>query len=117
MKKVRKEYYSDYLELAEANTCNTIYPMAIAEGVQQGDIYTDNKENYQYALFWHESGFAYISGHPGPEDLDAVYSLMKNDSGNNPRRFVLETNDEPVASFFGEKEDIERHPRYGLRLR
>lgn len=117
MRKVNEENYPDFLGLAEVNTCNTIYPMAIAEGVQRGDIYTDDTEKHQYALFWHESGFAYLSGHPKPEDLDAVYALMKNESGDNPRRFVLETNDEPVAGFFREKEDIEMHPRYGLRLR
>ncbi|MCR5054344.1 MAG: GNAT family N-acetyltransferase [Lachnospiraceae bacterium] len=91
--------------------------MAIAEGAQRGDIYTDDMENRQYALFWHESGFAYISGYPKPDDLDLIYALMRNESGNNPRRFVLETNDEPIAGYFREKEDIEMYPRYGLRLR
>ncbi len=117
MKKVKEEYYSDYIELAGSNTCNTVYPMAIAEGLQSGDIYTDDTEKQQYALFWHESGFAYLSGHPKPEDLDEIYALMKNESGKNPRRFVLESKDEPVAGFFREKEDIEEHPRYGFRLR
>ena len=117
MRKVKEEHYPDYIEFAETNPCNTIYPMAISEGVQHGDIYTDDMENPQYALFWHESGFAYISGHPEPEDLDEIYELMKNESGNNPRRFVLELNDEPLEAFFQRKEDIERHPRYGLRLR
>ena len=117
MKKVSEECYSEFIELAGLNTCNTVYPMAIAEGMQQGDIYTDDMEKQQYALFWHESGFAYLSGDPKPGDLNAVYALMKNESGNNPRRFVLETNDEPVAAFFREKEDIEEHPRYGFRLK
>lgn len=117
MKRVKEEQYSDFLELAGLNTCNTVYPMAIAEGVQRGDIYTDDAEKHHYALFWHESGFAYISGHPEPDDLDVIYALMKNESGNNPRRFVLETIDKAVAGYFQEKEDIERHPRYGFRLR
>ena len=117
MKRVKEDHYSDFLELAGLNTCNTVYPMSVAEGVQRGEIYTDDTEEHQYALFWHESGFAYISGYPKPDDLDAIYALMKNEGGNNPRRFVLETNDEPVAGYFQEKEDIERHPRYGFRLR
>jgi RimJ/RimL family protein N-acetyltransferase len=117
MEKVKEEYYSDFIEFAKSNTCNTVYPMAIAEGAQQGDIYTDDLEKHQYALFWHESGFAYLSGHLRPEGLDAVYALMKNESGNNPRRFVLELNDEQVARYFREKEDIEEHPRYGFRLK
>ena len=117
MKRVKEEQYLDFLEFARLNTCNTVYPMAIAEGVQRGEIYTDDAEKHQYALFWHESGFAYISGHPKSDDLDVIYALMKNESGNNPRRFVLETNDESVAGYFQKKEDIEKYPRYGLRLR
>jgi len=117
MKKENKAHYSDYIELAELNTCNTIYPMAIAEGVQQGDIFTDDEGKHRYALFWHESGFAYLSGDLRSEDLDAVYALMRNESGNNPRRFVLELNDEQIAAYFREKEDIEEHPRYSLRLK
>ena len=50
MRKVKEEHYPDYIEFAETNPCNTIYPMAISEGVQHGDIYTDDMENPQYAL-------------------------------------------------------------------
>ena len=117
MEKVKKENYFDFIEFAKLNTCNTVYPMAIAEGVQRGDIYTDSMEKRRYALFWHVCGFAYLSGNPMPEDLDEIYALMKNESGNNPRRFVLESKAEPVAGYFREKEDIEEHPRYGFRLR
>ena len=117
MKKVKEENYPDYIGPAGLNTCNTVYPMAIAEGEQRGDIYTDDAGKNRYVLFWHESGFAYISGHPDREDLEEVYALMKNESGTNPRRFVLETKDEPVAEYFRGKEDIEEHPRYGLRLK
>ena len=38
MRKVKEEHYPDYIEFAETNPCNTIYPMAISEGVQHGDI-------------------------------------------------------------------------------
>ena len=117
MEKVKKENYFDFIEFAKLNTCNTVYPMAIAEGVQRGDIYTDSMKKRRYALFWHVCGFAYLSGNPMPEDLDEIYALMKNESGNNPRRFVLESKAEPVAGYFREKEDIEEHPRYGFRLR
>ncbi len=41
MKRVKEENYPDFLELASLNTCNTVYPMAIAEGAQRGEIYTD----------------------------------------------------------------------------
>lgn len=117
MQKVKKVEYSNYIELAKANTCNTVYPMSVAEGVQEGDIYTDDTKNPAYALFWHVSGFAYLTGHPDKEELDEIYALMKNESGQNPRRFVLEIKDEEVAGYFRDKEDVEKHPRYRFRLK
>ena len=36
MKRVKEENYPDFLELAGLNTCNTVYPMAIAGRMQQG---------------------------------------------------------------------------------
>ena len=117
MNKVKEGKYSNFLELARVNTCNTVYPTAVAEGEQRGDIYTDDEENPQYALFWHISGFAYLTGQPKPDDMDAIYALMRNESGSNPRRFLLETKDESIMDYFRDKNDIEEHPRYAFRLK
>ena len=117
MQKVSKENYVNFIELAAANTCNTVYPMSVAEGVQEGDIYADSTDRPTYALFWHVSGFAYLTGKPGLEDLEAIYALMKNADGKNPRRFVLELKDEEIASFFRQKPDVEMHERYRFRLK
>ena len=117
MQKVNKEQYDKFVELAAANTCNTVYPMSVAEKVQEGDIYTDSAQNPTYALFWHVSGFAYLTGKPGESDLEAIYALMKNADGKNPRRFVLELKDEEIASFFQQKPDVEKHDRYRFRLK
>lgn len=116
MQKVRKEYYKNFIGLAEANTCNMVYPMSIAEGIQDGDIYTDCVTDPTYALFWHVSGFAYLTGRPGDAELEKIYELMKNEAGTNPRRFVLELKDEEVESYFQKRGDVERHPRYRFRL-
>lgn len=116
MLKIRKELYSAFIELAAANKCNTVYPMSVAEEVQEGDIYADSTDRPTYALFWHVSGFAYLTGKPEKEELEAIYALMKNADGKNPRRFVLELKDEEVAAFFQEKNDVERHARYRFRL-
>lgn len=117
MLKIRKELYSAFIELAAANTCNTVYPMSVAEEVQDGDIYADSTDSPTYALFWHVSGFAYLTGKPSEEDLEAIYALMKNTDGKNPRRFVLELRDEEIASFFRKKPDVEKHDRYRFRLK
>lgn len=116
MLKVNKEQYAEFIELAKANTCNTVYPMSVAEGFQEGDIYTDCAEHPAFALFWHVSGFAYLTGMPAEEDLNDIYDLMTNKAGTNPRRFVLELKDEEVADYFKKKTDVEEHPRYRFRL-
>lgn len=117
MQKISKEYYTNFIKLASANTCNIVYPMSVAEAFQEGDIYTDSVSDPTYALFWHVSGFAYLTGRPGRADMDALYALMKNEGGTNPRRFVLELKDEKVENYFKEKKDVERHPRYRFRLK
>ena len=107
MQKVDKTHYIKLVGLAKENTCNTVYPMSIAEGFQEGDIYTDCVEHPTFALFWHVSGFAYLTGKPNEEYLDEIYKLMKNEDGINPRRFVLELSDEEVATYFQRKENVE----------
>lgn len=116
MLKVNKEHYEKFIKLAKANTCNTVYPMSVAEGFQEGDIYTDCVEHPAFALFWHVSGFAYLTGMPAEEDLNEIYDLMTNKNGTNPRRFVLELKDEEVAGYFQKKEAVKEHPRYRFRL-
>ena len=116
MQKADKEHYSKFIDLARENTCNTVYPMSIAEGFQDGDIFTDCIEQPTFALFWHVSGFAYLTGRPDDKYLDDIYRLMENKDGTNPRRFVLELKDEEVAAYFQKKENVEEHPRYRFRL-
>ena len=116
MQKADKEQYSKFIDLARKNTCNMVYPMSIAEGFQDGDIYTDCVDHPTFALFWHVSGFTYLTGRPTEEYLDDIYRLMKNEDGTNPRRFVLELKDEEVASYFQKRENVEEHPRYRFRL-
>ena len=117
MQKVQLQNYSNFIELASANTCNTVYPLSVAEGFQPGDIYTDSHDDPHTALYWHQSGFAYLSGTPDEAFLNDIYDLLSNKNGNNPRRFVLELKDEAVSSFFRKKENITEEPRYRFKLR
>lgn len=116
MHKVSIDRYSNFIDLAAANTCNTVYPSSVAGGFQPGDIYADAIENPKVALFWHQSGFAYLSGNPEEDFLRDIYDLLINKSGENPRRFVLELKDETVADFFRNKEQLAEEPRYRFRL-
>ena len=116
MQIVKRQQYSKFIELAKANKCNIVYPMSVAEEVQEGNIYTDFVEAPTYALFWHVSGFAYLTGSPSETELEEIYKLMKNEDGTNPRRFVLELKDKKVEDYFEHKADVEKHPRYRFRL-
>lgn len=117
MRKVLKEDYNRFVELARKNICNTVYPMSVAEGFQQGDIFTDSLEEPTFALFWHVSGFAYLTGKTQEEYLEEIYDLLQDKDGTNPRRLVLELKDEEVAAYFEKKEDVAKNPRYRFRLK
>lgn len=93
MQKVDKEQYIHFIDLAKENTCNTVYSMSVAEGFQSGDIYTDCIENPTFALFWHVSGFAYLSGRPDEKYLDNVKVLYIEDGDHS-----LEIQGEPYKN-------------------
>ena len=59
MNKVDRIRYKEYIKCANECPVNRVYPLSIATGTQDGDIYVDGKG---CVLFWHYCGFAYISG-------------------------------------------------------
>lgn len=117
MYRIEQNSYSNFIELATQNTCNTVYPMSIAEGLQSGDIYADSESNPKVALFLHNSGFAYLSGTPDKEFLDEVYELLAETIDKNNRRLRLETKDALVADYLRNREKLVEEPRYRFWLR
>lgn len=101
----------DYVCYAENCRYGKVYPLSIAQGYQQGDIYVDSISNTKTVLFWHFSGFAFISGEYNRSFLEAVYERIADKNGKNPRRFILFA-DEKTRSFFEAKADIEITRRY-----
>lgn len=73
----------DYIKYIDTNYCGAVYPLSIAEGFQQGNIYADSLS----VLFWHYSGFAFLYGEYGEDILDFVSDLLVNAD----RRFILFT--------------------------
>ncbi len=69
MKRIDDLKYKDYIAWAERNYCNQVYPLSIAEGIQPGDIFVDDEKDTKSVLFWHYSGFAYISGTVSEKDM------------------------------------------------
>ena len=101
MKRVSKDDHKDFISWAKANTANRVYPCSIAEGFQSGDIYVNDGDEPEAALFWHYCGFGYISGKASEEFLSEVY--VKMTSGID-RRLVLITADDDVIAYFRDKD-------------
>ena len=101
MKKVSEDDHKDFISWAKANTANRVYPCSIAEGFQSGDIYVNDGDEPEAALFWHYCGFGYISGKASEEFLSEVYEEM---TSGLERRLVLITADDDVIAYFRDKD-------------
>ena len=76
MKKVSEDDHKDFISWAKANTANRVYPCSIAEGFQSGDIYVNDGDDPEAALFWHYCGFGYITGKASEEFLSDIHKEM-----------------------------------------
>ena len=76
MIKIDLQSYSDYICYAESCKYGNVYPLSIAEGYQQGDIYVNSINNTKNVLFWHFSGFAFISGEYNTSFLESVFDFI-----------------------------------------
>lgn len=87
---------------AKKCSSNAVYPLSIAEGIQDGNVVFFNEA--KTALFWHYSGFAYLSGDIEDLFLESIYKdyIRKN----TERRFVLITDNSKVIEFFSGKDNI-----------
>lgn len=112
LQKVNTVDYSDFIDLAKAHDCGCVYPLAIAEGIQEGDIFTSALNGRETVLFWAHSGFAYLSGETDEGCLDEIYGLMPD--GNKPaaKRFLLMTGDSCIKEYFAKKSDVTIEKRY-----
>ena len=95
MNKVDRIRYKEYIKCANECPANRVYPLSIATGTQDGDIYVDGKG---CVLFWHYCGFAYISGDVSADVLEEVYrSFLVSDT---ERRFLLITDSKFVSDYY-----------------
>ncbi|SEA72526.1 FR47-like protein [Pseudobutyrivibrio sp. ACV-2] len=95
MNKVDRNRYKEYIKCANECPANRVYPLSIATGTQDGDIYVDGKG---CVLFWHYCGFAYISGDVSTDVLEEVYrSFLVSDT---ERRFLLITDLKSVSDYY-----------------
>ncbi len=99
--------FKDYIKFAKACTANRVYPMSIATGIQDGEIYADGKG---CVLFWHYCGFAYIFGDVSPAVLEEIYQqFLVPDAG---RRFLLITDSAFISDYYSGSKLL----RFGKRI-
>ena len=131
------EEYADMMKNAEyAGNCgaNRVYPMSIAQGLQDGEIIPGAEQipdgekipgaekipdveiipDGDAVLFWHYAGFAYISGNLDEEFLNKIYREYFQKEPE--RRFVLVTDDPNVEDFFADKECVRLEKRAEYRF-
>ena len=95
LRKIDKSEYTEYLKYARGCIANRVYPLSIATGTQDGDIYVDGKG---CVMFWHYCGFAYISGDVSADILDEVYrDFLASDM---ERRLLLITDSDFVSGYY-----------------
>lgn len=114
MVEVCKKDYHKLIGFADKNTCNRVYPLSIAEENQNGQIFVDSMDNITCALFWHQCGFAYLSGKPNVSFLSEVAALIRNEHHNNLRRFILQIDNNEWDNYFFQEDGIIREDRYSF---
>ncbi len=110
--KINPRMYPDFIPLASSHPCGKVYPCSIAEGICEGEIFTNVRENYSSVLFWSHSGFAYLLGQFDEYFLEDIYALLLNKNNASVRRFLLMTNDELIRDYFKLNQNISIEKRY-----
>lgn len=103
----------DYLKVAafaSRTGCDSVYPFSIIEEFQDGQVFVDSLTDINCVLFWHQSGFGYLSGKASPDFLEEVAALIKAD--NNPRRLALQINTDELDAYFSQISGIKRLEQY-----
>lgn len=113
MNKLTFADYEGAIQYIDKAGCGVVYPLSIAEMVQNGDIFTSNHS----ALFWHYSGFAFIYGDYNEHFLNSVYGSFLSDDCETSRRFILFVTDEKVKEFFLTKDRLILEKRYFFEYR
>ena len=104
MEKINLQHYSDCIRFANDCKYGKVYPLSISQLYQQGDIFAKTKTEFKTVLFWHYSGFAFVSGEYDESFLEFIYDMILNKYRKNNRIYLLEA--------FRQKDNIEIERRY-----
>ena len=106
MKKLDPADYQSVLRYIVPSACGEVYPRSIAEGLQHGDIFTEEDA----VLLWHHDGFAFLYGTCGEDFLEEICQTFLYSTPE--RRFILFTDKPEIEQFFREKPDLIFGQRY-----
>ena len=104
--------YSDLIHIAAVHDCGAVYPLSVAEGIQEGDIFTNSVKNHEKVLFWAHSGFAYLSGNVDEQFMEDIYGFMLDRTKSNTKRFLLMTRNKYIQDYFEQKDEVIVEKRY-----
>ena len=110
--KLNSLQYPDLVDTADTHDCGSVYPLSVAEGIQEGDIFTNSTKDYEKVLFWVHSGFAYLSGNIDEYFLEDIYEVMLDRTKSNTKRFLLMTRNKYIQEYFKSKDDVIEEKRY-----
>lgn len=103
--------YSDLISIASAHDSGCVYPLSVAEGIQEGNIFTGSAGDYEKVLFWTQGGFAYLSGSVDECFLKDIYDFI-TDNKTDGKRFIIITKDKYIQEYFGSRKDVCIEKRY-----
>lgn len=95
----------------DKDSCAPVYALSIAEGLQEGDIFTAGEG----VLFRHYCGFALIYGNTDQAFLEEVYNCFLSPNSSLERRFVLFAEDERAVKFFEGRDNLVIERRFFYR--
>lgn len=104
--------YSDLISVAGTHTCGPVYPLSVAEGIQEGEVFSNSADALEKLLFWTQCGFAYFFGETDKAFLEDIYDIMADRNKMNEKRFVLMTKNEYTEKYFKTKDDVCIEKRY-----
>ena len=104
--------YSDLIKIARTHDCGCVYPLSVAEGIQEGDIFTKSVDDLKTILFWTQSGFAYLSGNIDESFLEDIYEIMMDRNRTHKKRFILMSKNQYIDNHFMTKQDVCIEKRY-----
>lgn len=104
--------YSNVIDVAAVHDCGSVYPLSIAESIQEGEIFTNSVKDYENLLFWAHSGFAYLSGNVDEYFMEDIYEFMLDRNKSGMRRFLLMTRNKYIQEYFEKKNDTIIEKRY-----